>query len=99
MRLAATSTEFVPVDVTGPDDVDLASTTPRLAFLPQARQGNPEPDDWHVGVWHDGRILVLVGPEGGATTLAPGRYWVWVNVDPPGVEHVVTRAPRYLTIY
>jgi hypothetical protein len=99
MRLAHTSTEYVRVTVTGPDDVDLTGVTPRMAFLSQASQANPGAADWHNGTWVDGRVLVLVGPDGGATTLTQGRYWVWVNVDPPGGENIVTRAPGELVVY
>jgi hypothetical protein len=99
MKLATTSTEYVRVAVTGPPGIDLTTTTPRMAFLPRGTHTNPTPADWHTGAWLDGRILVLVGPDGGATALTPGHYWVWIHVDPPGAENVVTRAPGSLTIY
>ena len=92
MRLPATSTEFVHVPVTPPAGVDLTGTVPSLAFLPAHIRTNPAPGDWHAGAWDGGDAVVLVGPDGGAATLTPGDYWVWVTFDPPGSENITTRS-------
>ena len=92
MRLAATTTEYVHVTVTPPAGVDLSGVTPKMAFLPVHLRRNPLVAEWHTGAWDDGQALVLVGPDGGETTLDLGDYWVLVTFDPPGPENIATRS-------
>lgn len=92
MRLAATSTEYVHVTITAPPGVDLTGVTPRVAVLPAHQRTNPAEGDWHDAAWSGTAVRLLVGPDDGAVTLAPGDWWVWVAVDPPGAEHIIRRA-------
>lgn len=98
MRLAATTTEYVHVPVTVPEGVDLSGVTPKVAFQPVHHRTNPEPDDYHTGAWDNGDARILVGPDGGATTLEPGDYWPWVTFDPPGSENITMRSTGVVTV-
>lgn len=98
MLIPATTTEYVHVPVTAPAGVDITGTLPRLAILPVHNRSNPETGDWKTGEWADGtEARLLVGPEGGALTLTPGDYRVYVSFDPPGSENIV-RLSGYLGI-
>lgn len=97
MVIPATTTEFVHVSVTPPAGVDITGTTPKLAFLPVTNRNNPEAGDWHTGDWDGTDARLLVGPDGGALTLARGDYRVYVSFDPPGSENIV-RLSGYLGI-
>jgi hypothetical protein len=85
------------VSVTPPSGVDVTGTPPKLAILPVHHRDNPAVDDWHTGEWGDGEARLLVGPDGGALTLTPGDYRVYVSFDPPGSENIV-RMSGYLGI-
>lgn len=96
--IPSTSTEFLHVPVSGPAGVDLTGTAPKIAILPGSTHTNPEAGDWKTGDWtDDGEARLLIGPDGGAVTLAPGDYRVWVTIDPPGSEKIV-RLSGYLGI-
>lgn len=98
MVIPATTTEFIHVAVTPPAGVDITGTPPKLAFLPVGNRSNPAVADWHTGTWGSGpEALLLVGPDGGAITLTPGDYRVYVSFDPPGSENIV-RLSGYLGI-
>jgi hypothetical protein len=91
--IPATSTEYLHVPVTAPAGVDITGTPPRLAILPARDRDNPLPEDWLTGEWTSGPVArLLIGPGGGAITLTPGDYRVWVSVDPPGSENIVRMA-------
>lgn len=93
MVIPATSTEYVHIPVTAPAGVDLTGITPKIAILPVANRDNPSVADWHTGDWATAtEARLLVGPDGGALTLTPGDYSVWVSIDPPGSENVVRRS-------
>jgi len=96
--IPASSTEYVHVPVTAPVGVDITGAPPRLAILPVTNRSNPETGDWQTGVWADGtEARLLVGPDGGALTLTPGDYRVYVSFDPPGSELIV-RLAGYLGV-
>lgn len=98
MELPATTTEFIHVPVTPPAGVDVTGTPPKVAILPVSNRGNPATGDWKTGTWGTGpEALLLVGPDGGAITLARGDYRVYVSFDPPGSETIV-RMSGYLGI-
>jgi hypothetical protein len=97
MEIAATSTEFI--HVTAVAKVASASVPspapPKFAFLSTA--ANPAPGDWLTGEWATPRARILVGPAGGAVTLAAGEYAVWVTFT-AGTETPVYRAGT-VTVY
>ncbi|MGW6531458.1 hypothetical protein [Streptomyces venezuelae] len=99
MEIAATSTEYVHVTVT----VILAGSTlalanpPQLAILPASGTDNPEPGDWHTGEWHGDVARLLIGPNGGALALDPGRYSVWITFA-AGLETPVIKT-GFITVY
>jgi hypothetical protein len=96
--IPGTSTEYVHVPVTAPAGVDITGTPPQLAILPSTNRNNPETGDWLTGDWADGtEARLLVGPDGGAITLDPGDYRVYVSFDPPGSELIV-RLAGYLSV-
>jgi len=98
MQLPATTTEFVHADVTPPAGVDITATPPKLAILPVSTRGNPVTGDWKTGEWTNGTTArLLIGPDGGALSLTPGDYRVYVSFDPPGSENIV-RESGYLGI-
>jgi hypothetical protein len=98
MELPATTTEYVRIPVTPPAGVDITGTPPRLAFLPVSNRSNPTVSDWQTGAWAAGpEARLLIGPDGGALTLAAGDYRVYVSFDPPGSENIV-RLSGYLSI-
>lgn len=93
MDLAATSTEYVKVkvDATADGDPVTLSDPPKMAFL--AGKSNPADGDWKAAEWHSGYARVLVGPDGGVTTLTAGTYWVW-GTWTAGTENPVHRFGR-----
>lgn len=93
MVIPASSLEYLSVTVTAsPADVVLTGTAPRFAFLPDASRSNPVNADWVDGEWDgDSTARVLIGPAGDRT-LTPGRWGVWVRIDPPNDEVVVRKA-------
>lgn len=98
MLIPATSTEYLHVPVTAPQGVDITGSPPKLAILPAHNRSNPTVGDWKTGAWTSGpEVQLLIGPDGGAVTLTPGDYRVWVSFDPPGSENVV-RMAGYLGI-
>ncbi|MGW2223801.1 hypothetical protein [Streptomyces formicae] len=79
MDLAAISTEYVKVTVVakaGGATINPA-IPPRFAFL--ADGTSPDTDDWYVGEWLAPHARLLIGPDGGVTTLDVGTYKVWVK--------------------
>jgi hypothetical protein len=96
-RIAATSTEFVHVNVgawIGGAAITLADL-PKFAFL--LTTANPLAGDWLTGEWSGNWARVLVGPNGGAATLVEGRYNVWLSFT-AGIESPV-RLTGQLDIY
>ena len=91
MELAATSTEYVHIDVTPPAGVSLADTPVKIAIV--AHSGNPASADWHTATWDSNTALLKVGPEGGALTLPAGSYWAWITFTAGG-ETPVRRSGR-----
>lgn len=99
MDLAATSTEYVHVDVTVTVDgtpITLANP-PELAFLASSDTNNPSAEDWLTGEWSGSRARILVGPNGGTVTLDPGTYRMWISFA-AGLETPVRRA-GLVTVY
>lgn len=77
--LAAISTEFVKVTVVaraGGQQIQLA-VPPQFAFL--LTDTSPVEDDWLVGEWLAPHGRILVGPNGGVTTLEAGEYRLWIK--------------------
>ncbi|MFF4489432.1 hypothetical protein ACFY0F_23535 [Streptomyces sp. NPDC001544] len=98
MVIPATSTEYLHVPVTAPAGVDITGSPPKLAILPVHVRTNPGTSDWKTGEWTSGpEARLLIGPDGGAITLAPGDYRVWLSFDPPGSEDIV-RMAGYLSV-
>lgn len=97
VEIAATSTEYVHVNVVatiGGTAVTVASP-PKLALLLTAT--NPEPADWLTAEWQGSWARLLIGPNGGAVTLEPGKYTLWISFA-AGLETPVYRAGS-LTVY
>lgn len=91
MELAATSTEYIHIPVTPPTGVSLASNPVQIAIV--AHSSNPATGEWRAATWDDDTARILVGPAGGALTLAPGTYWTWITWT-AGQEVPVYRAGR-----
>lgn len=99
MEIAATSTEYIKVTATskaGGSSVNPAAA-PKFAFQPTSATGNPAVEDWLTGEWAAPHARILIGPNGGVTTLALGEYRVWVTWA-AGLETPVYRAGT-LTVY
>jgi hypothetical protein len=96
--IPASSTEYIHIPVTTADGTDLSGSPPRIALLPASTTGNPTDADWHDAAWETATTArLLIGPDGGDITLAPGDYSVWITFDPPGPEDIV-RLAGWLTI-
>ena len=78
-RIAAGSTMYVKVPISATsagNPITLTADAVAIAFTTPG--GTPA--TWFTGTWEGtGTARVLVGP-GGALTLTPGTYWVWVKV-------------------
>jgi len=97
MDLAATSTEYVHLNVVAAisgTPISLA-TPPKMAAL--ATSANPIVGDWFDAEWSGGYARLLIGPAGGAVTLDVGLYNVWITFA-AGLETPVYRAGT-LTVY
>lgn len=85
-RFSALSSEPVVVTVwayQGGAPLDPTGGTVKLAFLASAL-AQPAAGDWQAGTWDANEIgqymaECAIGP-GGAITLGPGTWWVWVQV-------------------
>lgn len=99
MEIAATSTEFVHVNVqiTIAGGAIASAVPPSLAFLPASTADNPQPTDWLTGEWNGTQARILVGPNGGVLTLDPGKYKLWIKFA-AGLETPVYRAGP-VTVY
>ncbi|WP_329472733.1 hypothetical protein OIE75_29745 [Streptomyces sp. NBC_01723] len=95
MVIPASSTEYLHVPVTAPAGTSLAGAPVQIAVV--AHGDNPDGDEWHTAEWAEGAARILIGPDGGALALDPGRYRVWITFDPPGAENIV-RLSGSLTI-
>ncbi|MGW9401468.1 hypothetical protein [Streptomyces sp. NPDC055642] len=87
MLIPATSTEYLHIPVTAPDDIDLNTAPVQIAVV--AHGDNPGSDEWQTAEWADSQARLLIGPDSGTLTLTRGTYRVWINVDPPGAENIV----------
>lgn len=85
--LSALSTAYQAVTVE--ETVSGLPTDPTgnaVAFAFVLGRTDPTDDDWHDGVWDteavNGQYFanILVGPDGGAVTLTPGNWTMWVKV-------------------
>ncbi|MCM8552314.1 hypothetical protein [Streptomyces sp. STCH 565 A] len=90
MVIPASSTEYLHVPVTAPAGTDLAEAPVMIAVV--AHGDNPSDDEWHTAEWVEGVARLLIGPDGGALTLTPRNYRVWITFDPPGAENIVRLA-------
>lgn len=91
MDLAAISTEFVKVTVVaraGGTSIQLA-VPPQFAFL--LADTSPVAEDWLTGEWLAPHGRILIGPNGGVTTLVEGEYTLWIKFA-GGSETPVYRA-------
>jgi len=100
MKLAATSTEYVRVtaESRAAGSVITPAAAPKFAFLPASTSDNPTAEDWTDGEWNVPWARILVGPNGGALTLAAGEYSVWLTWT-AGTETPVYRTGGTLTVY
>lgn len=100
MKLAATSTEYVRVTAVSKaaGSVITPAAPPRFAFLPVSISSNPVTEDWTDGEWSAPWARIMVGPSGGAITLDPGEYHVWLTWT-AGTETPVYRTGGTLTVY
>ncbi|MFE1321610.1 hypothetical protein [Kitasatospora phosalacinea] len=86
------STEYLQIPITA--DADPTGYPVRIAVVPD--DDRPADGDWHNATWstisgtHYAQLLV--GPDGGAITLGPGRWRPWIDID-AGTEHPVIAAP------
>ena len=99
MEIAATSTEYVRVTAVSKaaGSTINPAAPPKFAFLPASSTDNPVTEDWLTGEWAAPHARILVGPSGGAVTLAPGDYRVWLTWA-AGLEAPVYRTGT-LTVY
>lgn len=99
MEIAATSTEYlhVGISISIAGNPIASAQPPSLAILAASRTDNPTVEDWLTGEWAGQQARILVGPNGGATTLTPGRYKVWVQFT-AGAESPVIRS-GLITVY
>lgn len=97
MEIAATSTEYVRVTAVAKasGSVIALAAPPKFAFM--LTSDNPQPADWLTGEWAASWARILVGPGGGAVTLAPGTYTVWLSFS-ASAEAPVYRTGT-LTVY
>lgn len=90
-QIATTSREFVHADVTA--TIAGAPITPgappKIALM--SSDGNPTETDWFEAEWSGGTARLMIGPDGGAVVLAPGRYHLWVTFT-AGLEQPVYRS-------
>lgn len=95
--LAALSTEYVKITVVAKAGGASINTgvPPSFAFLTDGT--TPETGDWLDGEWLAPHARILIGPEGGATTLEPADYKVWIKFA-GGTETPIHRTGT-LTIY
>jgi len=99
VEIAAASTEYVrvtAVSMAAGSAITLAAP-PKFAFLAASITDNPAAEDWLTGEWAAPHARILVGPNGGAVTLVPGDYRVWLTWA-AGTEAPVYRAGM-LTVY
>ncbi len=99
MEIAATSTEYVRVTAVtkAAGSTITPAVPPEFAFLPASSSDNPAAEDWITGEWNTPWARIMVGPSGGAVTLAAGEYSVWLTWA-AGTETPVYRAGT-LTVY
>ena len=97
VEIAATSTEYVRVTAVAKSSGSsiTPAAQPKFAFMLTA--DNPAITDWLTGEWATPWARILVGPNGGAVTLDPGNYTVWLSWA-AGTETPVYRAGT-LTVY
>jgi len=99
VEIATSSTEYVRITATskaGGSSINPAAP-PKFAFQPTSATGNPANGDWLDGEWANPHARILIGPNGGTTTLEPGEYRVWLTWA-AGSEVPVYRAGT-LTVY
>lgn len=99
MEIAATSTEYMRVTAVSKaaGSTVTPAAPPKFAFLPSSSTDNPVTEDWLTGEWAAPHARILIGPGGGAVTLAPGEYMVWLTWA-VGSETPVHRSGS-LTVY
>ena len=99
VEIAATSTEYVKVTATAKvgGSIVTVAAPPQFAFQPTSATGNHVAEDWLTGEWSTPHARILIGPNGGAVTLEPGEYRVWLAWA-AGVEAPVYRAGT-ITVY
>lgn len=79
MKLAASSTEYLSVPVSGDPDDDLITLPVEVAVI--SADTEPAEPNWHFATWDDdGNARILIGPEGVIELDARLTYTVWVRV-------------------
>jgi hypothetical protein len=99
MEIATTSTEYVRVTAVSKAAGSAVNPAapPKFAFLPASSSENPAVEDWLTGEWSTPHARILIGPSGGAITLEPGEYRVWLTWA-AGTEVPVYRSGS-ITVY
>lgn len=77
MEMSAVDTRFVKATVTAPAPSLAAVTQVRAAFL--THNGSPGSSDWKPAELVDGKIRVLVGPDGDVE-LPAATYRMWGEI-------------------
>lgn len=78
METSVANRPWLKAEITG--DIDAIQGV-RVAFLLHA--GKPVDADWHAAELVGGDVRILIGTGGGAHTLAPATYRMWVELDAP----------------
>lgn len=96
-KLATGGTEFLHVPLYARRiGITTTPTGVKMAIIPGT--SSPAEEDWLDAEYIDGHVRLLIGPIGGATTLTPGDYYVWVAAT-AGVEAPVKQARGRLRVY
>lgn len=96
-KLATGGTEYLHVPLYARRiGTPVTPTGVKMAIL--AGASSPAAEDWVDAEYIDGHVRILVGPVGGAITLAPGDYYVWATCT-AGIETPVKQAPGRLRVY
>jgi hypothetical protein len=72
----STSTEYVYIPVTGPDDVDLSTTVMSIALRLEATGGEPADADYKPAIWNGTEAVMLISKG----DYLDGQYLAFVRV-------------------
>ena len=83
LSIPSISTEYLKVPVVGADPL----LPVEMAVVPTGVE--PVEIDWLDAEWDADDARLLIGPNGGAVTLANGEYGVWVRITAPPEKPVL----------